>query len=33
MEVKIQLNGGIMPQKQHVGDAAFDLYVPEDVEL
>lgn len=22
-----------MPQKQHKGDAAFDLYVPEDVEL
>lgn len=22
-----------MPQKQHEGDAAFDLYVPEDVEL
>ena len=23
----------MMPQKQHEGDAAFDLYVPEDVEL
>ena len=33
MEVKIKLNGGMMPQKQHEGDAAFDLYVPEDVEL
>lgn len=33
MEVKIKLNGGIMPQKQHEGDAAFDLYVPEDVEV
>lgn len=22
-----------MPKKQHEGDAAFDLYVPEDVEL
>lgn len=33
MEVKIKLNGGLMPQKQHEGDAAFDLYVPEDVEL
>lgn len=31
--VKIKLNGGMMPQKQHEGDAAFDLYVPEDVEL
>lgn len=33
MEVKIKLNGGIMPQKQHEGDAAFDLYVPGDVEV
>ena len=33
MEVKIKLNGGIMPKKQHEGDAAFDLYVPEDIEL
>lgn len=33
MEVKIRLNGGIMPQKQHEGDAAFDLYVPEDTEI
>ena len=33
MEVKIQLNGGMMPQKQHEGDAAFDLYVPEDVPI
>lgn len=33
MEVKIKLNGGIMPQKQHEGDAAFDLYVSEDVEV
>ena len=33
MDVKIQLNGGIMPQKQHVGDAAFDLYVPENVPV
>lgn len=32
-EVKIKLAGGIMPRKQHDGDAAFDLYVPEDVEL
>lgn len=31
--VKVKLNGGIMPKKQHEGDAAFDLYVPEDVEL
>lgn len=33
MEVKIQLNGGMMPQKQHEGDAAFDLYVPEDTPI
>lgn len=33
MEVKIQLKGGIMPKKAHPSDAAFDLYVPEDVEL
>lgn len=33
MEVKIKLNGGLMPQKQHVGDAAFDLYVPVDVDV
>lgn len=31
--VKVKLNGGIMPQKQHGGDAAFDLYVPEDTML
>ena len=31
--VKIKLNGGIMPKKQHEGDAAFDLYVPEDTTL
>ena len=33
MEVKIKLNGGMMPKKQHEGDAAYDLYVPEDIEL
>ena len=33
MEVKIKLNGGIMPKKAHPSDAAFDLYVPEDVVL
>lgn len=33
MEIKVKLNGGIMPKKQHEGDAAFDLYVPEDVVL
>lgn len=33
MEVKIKLNGGIMPKKAHPSDAAFDLYVPEDVDL
>lgn len=32
-QVKIKLNGGIMPKKQHEGDAAFDLYIPEDVAL
>mgnify|MGYP003303839954 CR=1 FL=1 len=31
--VKIKLNGGMMPKKQHIGDAAFDLYVPEDVPI
>lgn len=31
--VKIKLNGGIMPQKATAGAAAFDLYVPEDIEL
>ena len=33
MEVKIKLNGGIMPKKATVGAAAFDLYAPEDVEV
>lgn len=33
MEVKIKLNGGIMPQKATEGAAAYDLYVPEDVVL
>lgn len=33
MKVKIKLNGGIMPKKAHEGDAAFDLYVPEDIVL
>ena len=33
MEVKIKLNGGIMPKKAHPSDAAFDLYVPKDVVL
>ena len=31
--VKIKLNGGVMPKKATKGAAAFDLYVPEDVEL
>ena len=31
--VKIKLNGGIMPKKAHRSDAAFDLYVPEEVVL
>ena len=33
MKVKIKLKGGIMPKKAHPSDAAFDLYVPEDVVL
>lgn len=32
-QIKIKLNGGIMPQKAHPTDAAYDLYVPEDVIL
>lgn len=32
-EVKIKLNGGIMPKKATDGSAAYDLYVPEDVTL
>ena len=33
MEVKIKLNGGIMPKKATDGAAAYDLYVPEDITL
>jgi dUTP pyrophosphatase len=33
MNVKIKLNGGIMPVRQHESDAAYDLYVPEDIVL
>lgn len=33
MKVKIKLNGGLLPKKQKKGDAAFDLYVPEDVDV
>lgn len=33
MEVKIKLNGGIMPKKATAGAAAYDLYVPQDVAL
>ena len=32
-EVKIKLNGGIMPVKATAGAAAYDLYVPEDVMI
>ena len=32
-QVKIKLNGGIMPKKANPTDAAYDLYVPQDVEL
>lgn len=31
MNVKIKLNGGIMPKKATTGAAGFDVYVPEDV--
>lgn len=33
MEVRIKLNGGIMPTKGSEYAAAYDLYVPESVEL
>lgn len=33
MDVKIKLDGGIMPIKATSGAAAYDLYVPEDVLL
>lgn len=33
MNINIRLEGGMLPQKAHPGDAAFDLYVPEDIEL
>ena len=32
-QVKIKLNGGIMPTKGSEFAAAYDLYVPEDTEL
>lgn len=32
-QVKIKLDGGIMPRKATEGAAAYDLYVPEDVVL
>ena len=32
-KIKIQLCGGRLPVKKHVGDACYDLYVPEDYEL
>lgn len=32
-QVKIKLNGGLMPKKATDGAAAYDLYVPEDVTL
>src|SRR3712207_3962866 len=31
--VKIKLDGGIMPKRATDGAAAYDLYVPEDYEL
>lgn len=33
MIAKIKLTNGIMPKKATAGAAAFDLYVPEDVEI
>lgn len=33
MNINIRLEGGMLPQKAHPGDAAFDLYVPEDIGL
>ena len=33
MQIKIKLNGGTMPMKQHPEDAAFDLFVPNDFDL
>lgn len=33
MEVKIKLEGGIMPKKATAGAAAFDLYAPQDMEI
>ena len=33
VQVKIKLNGGIMPKKATEGAAAYDLYAPEDVEI
>jgi len=32
-QIKIKLNGGIMPQKATTGSAAFDIYVPDDMEI
>lgn len=32
-QVKIKLNGGIMPKKVTEGAAAYDLYAPEDIEI
>lgn len=32
-QVKIKLDGGIMPRKATEGAAAYDLYVPEDIEI
>ncbi len=31
--VRIELCGGILPEKKHEGDACYDLYVPKDTEL
>lgn len=33
MKIKIKNDFGVLPKKAHVDDAAFDLYVPNDIEL
>lgn len=32
-QIKIKLNGGMMPKKATPFDAAYDVYVPEDTEI
>jgi len=33
MEIKVKLNGGILPLKATIDDAAYDVYAPDDIEL